>query len=104
MSEVIHVTPDNLTEVLASDTPVLLDFWAPWCGPCKALNPTIDTLAKDVSGKAVIAKVNVDDNPEMAHQFNVRAVPTLVVCRNGQPVNQASGVMGLAELRNLLEV
>lgn len=91
-------------EVLQSDVPVLLDFYADWCGPCKMMSPVIEELAVELAGRAKVGKVNVDDAAELSQQFNVMNVPTLVVVRNGQVVNKAIGARPKAELLKLLEL
>ncbi|MCR4752570.1 MAG: thioredoxin [Eubacterium sp.] len=92
MSEVI-ITKDNFeAEVLQSDIPVLVDFWASWCGPCKMLSPIIAQIAEEQAGKVKVGKVNVDEQPELAAQFRVMSIPTLLVFKNGEVVNQSLGV------------
>jgi thioredoxin 1 len=84
---------DNFqNEVLGSEQPVLVDFWAPWCGPCKQLGPVIDELAGDYDGKAKIGKVNVDDNQDLAAQFGIRGIPTVLLFKNGEVVRNFVGV------------
>ena len=80
-------------EVTKSTVPVLVDFWAEWCGPCKAITPIIDQIAVELAGKLKVAKVNVDDNPELAGQFNVMSIPTLLIFKGGKPVDQIIGAM-----------
>lgn len=88
----LHVTDANFAaEVLASDRPVLVDFWAEWCPPCKAMEPAIDELAETVADSVKIVKLDVDSNPGITVQYNVRSMPTLMVFRNGQPVDLRVG-------------
>jgi thioredoxin 1 len=88
----LHVTDANFaTEVLASDRPVLVDFWAEWCPPCKAMEPAIDELAETLAASVKIVKLDVDSNPGITVQYNVRAMPTLMVFKNGQPVDLKVG-------------
>jgi len=94
-------------EVLKSTTPVLVDFWAPWCGPCKMQNPILEEVAKDFEGKAKIAKVNVDENPGIAQKFLVMSIPTLMLFKNGEVIKQMIGVQMketlTEELNNLIK-
>jgi len=81
------------SEVLQSSTPVLVDFWAEWCGPCKMLSPIIDQIAGELGGKMKVAKLNVDEAPDLAGQYNVMSIPTLLIFKNGEPVDQIVGAM-----------
>lgn len=86
------VTAANFGDVvLKSTTPVLVDFWAEWCGPCRALAPTLDALADQYEGKVKVYKLNVDENPESAQKFKVRGIPTIMLVKNGQVVDQLVG-------------
>jgi len=89
---VLTATDTNLeTEVLKNAELTLVDFWAEWCGPCRALGPTIDTLADQYAGKVKVYKLNVDENPESAQKFKVRGIPTVMLVKNGQVVDQLVG-------------
>ena len=92
MADTPHVTEDTFqTEVLNSTRPVLVDFTAVWCGPCKMLDPIVEQLAKDWNGKVNVVKVDVDENPNLANEFQVMGVPTLLLFKNGQPVERVTG-------------
>ena len=92
--KVAHVTDSNFElEVMKSPTPVLVDFWAPWCGPCKAIAPIVDELADDYAGKLKVVKVNVDDNPMTPARFGVRGIPNLIILKNGQVAEQIVGAV-----------
>ena len=96
----VTVTDDEWpTEVLASPMPVLVDFWAPWCGPCRAMAPVLDQLAAEARGRVKIAKLNVDENPRMAAAFQVQAIPTLILFDGGQKRDEMRGALPKAALR-----
>jgi thioredoxin 1 len=100
MSEVKNVNQDTWEkEVIQSELPVLVDFWAPWCGPCKLLGPTIDVLASENAGKINVVKVNVDDNKALAVQFGIRGVPTLAFFKGGSEVKRIVGGQGKSQLQ-----
>jgi len=91
------------SEVLNSDVPVLVDFWAAWCGPCRMMEPTIDAVATDYAGKVKVGKVNVDENGGTAARYNVRGIPTLLLFKGGQVVDQRVGAVGKSEVQKLLD-
>lgn len=89
-------------EVLQSDTPVLVDFWAPWCGPCRHMAPTVDAIAQEYAGKIKVGKLNTDDNPATAMRFGIRGIPTLLLFKNGRVVEQRVGAMPKPEVIKML--
>lgn len=91
-------TADFQKEVLESDIPVLVDFYADWCGPCKMMSPVLDQLSAELEGKIKIGKVNVDDDPELAGQFKVMSIPNFVLVKNGQVVDQVIGAVPKAQM------
>ncbi len=100
----IDVTDDTFeAEVTSSDIPVLVDFWAPWCGPCKAIAPMVDELASDYEGKIKVVKINVDDNPKTPGKFSVRGIPTLIVFKNGEVADQLVGAVPKAQLEGIIQ-
>ncbi len=100
----VAVTDDNFeAEVLKSSTPVVVDFWAEWCGPCKQLSPVLDEVASDLAGKVKIVKVNIEDAPEAPSKYGVRGVPTLIIFKNGEVVGSRAGGMPKAQLQEWIE-
>lgn len=102
--EAIKITKDNFeAEVLRSDVPVLVDFWAPWCAPCQMLAPVICQLAAEYEGTAKVGKINVDEEPQLAAQFGIVSIPTIKVFRNGTLCGSLVGLRSKAELAALLD-
>jgi thioredoxin 1 len=101
---VIHATESDFdSQVLASDVPVLVDFWAPWCGPCKMIAPALDQIASEYAGKAKVVKVNVDENQQTALKYHVRSIPMLLVFKGGQIQATQIGAVGKAQLAQMLD-
>ncbi len=104
MSDIQAITDNNFeSEVLKSATPVLVDFWATWCGPCRALAPKLEELSTAYNGKVRFVKIDVDQNPETAGRFGVRGIPTLIVFKNGQMVDQLVGNQPKDVIENILQ-
>ncbi len=89
-------------EVLQSDKPVLVDFWAPWCGPCRMLSPVVDEVAEEVSDKVKVVKINVDEQPELASQYGVMSIPTLCLFQNGKVETQSVGVVSKQQILEMI--
>jgi len=99
-----HVTDESFErDVLKSSTPVLVDFWAEWCGPCRQIAPALEDLAKDMGAQVTVAKVNIDENPGTPQKFNVRGIPTLLLFKNGQIHSQQIGAVGKAQLGQMID-
>ncbi len=103
MADIKQITPENFDAVVNDSLPALVDFWAPWCGPCRSLSPIVDELADELAGKLVVAKCNVDDNQDLAMKFGVMSIPTLIVFKNGEEVDRSVGALPKARLQALLE-
>ncbi|WP_341707716.1 thioredoxin TrxA [Halopseudomonas sp.] len=101
---IVHVTDGSFEdEVLKSDTPVLVDYWAEWCGPCKMIAPVLDEIAKDYSGKLKICKLNIDDNAETAPKYGVRGIPTLMLFKDGNVEATKVGALSKSQLAAFLD-
>ena len=105
MSEkVLHITDKSFDlEVLRSDVPVLVDFWATWCAPCRAIAPIVEEMAETYSGKIKIVKVNVDENPSTPGKYGVRGIPTLILFKKGEVVDQVVGAVPKSQVKGLIE-
>jgi len=100
---ILELTQANFQTMIESGTPVLVDFWAPWCGPCRVIAPILEEVAKEFEGKARVGKVNVDDSPDIASRYGVRGIPTLIVFKNGQIQGQMVGVNPKSNIVSLVQ-
>ncbi len=103
MAKAIEITDANFEEIIKSNQPILVDFWAEWCGPCKMIGPVVEELAGDYEGKAVIGKVDVDSNPGVAQAFGIRSIPTLLFFKDGQIVDKQVGAVPKSVLSQKLD-
>ncbi|MCI8360588.1 MAG: thioredoxin [Clostridiales bacterium] len=101
---VVTINKDNFKkEVMEAAEPVLLDFWAPWCGPCRMLSPVVDQVAEERLGQVKVGKINIDEEPELANEFGVMSIPTLVVMNGGQPTGSTVGLQSKKQVEALLD-
>ena len=98
----LEITDNNFKEILAEGSPVVIDFWAPWCGPCKMVGPIIDELAKEYEGKVIMGKCDVDENSDLPAEFGIRNIPTVLFFKNGELVDKQVGAVG--KLRNYYNI
>ena len=104
MSKPIQFTDDNFeNEIRDSQVPVLVDFWAEWCGPCRRVSPIVEEIAEEYEGKLKVGKLNVDENPRATSQFGIRSIPTLIIFRNGEPVDKIIGALPKGHIVQLIE-
>ncbi|MAX10463.1 MAG: thioredoxin [Candidatus Marinimicrobia bacterium] len=102
-NNIVLLNDDNFESFLSQDKPILVDFWAEWCGPCKMLNPVIEELSNDFADRAIIAKVNVDESPNIAQKYSVRSIPSLLFFSKGAVIEQLIGVSSKEDMASIIE-
>ena len=103
-TEAKHITESDFeTEVLGADKPVLVDFWAPWCGPCRMVGPEVEAVAAEYAGRANVVKINVDEQPELAGRYGIMSIPTIIVFKNGEIAEQVVGAVKRGKLKEMLD-
>lgn len=100
---VIEINDSDFDTIIESEKPTLVDFWAPWCGPCKAIGPVVEDLAKEYGDKITVTKMNVDKDPVIPARYGIRAIPTIILFKGGEVVDQVTGAVGKADLVKLIE-
>ncbi len=98
-----HLTQERFDEVIKGDKPVLVDFFATWCGPCRMIAPSVEELASEYEGRAIVGKVDVDEVPALAQRYGVMSIPTLMVFKNGEAVEQSVGAQGKADIASMID-
>ena len=101
--KVQQISDADFNTMISAEQPTLVDFWAPWCGPCKAIGPVVEDLAEEYAGKVTIAKMNVDENPVTPGKYGIRAIPTLILFKNSEVVDQITGAVGKSQLVDLIK-
>ena len=104
MSESILLTDDNFEEAISgSEVPILVDFWADWCGPCRVVSPIVEEIAEEYKGKLKVGKLNVDENPKSTHRHGIRSIPTLIIFKDGEPVGKIIGAVPKSHIVETIE-